>query len=306
MDLKQQDSHLIPLAAGGVSALLYGFSLHAGFFSLLMGYLPLIPLLGIGLAFGSRQAAIAGLAASLLAILFTGLDGMMLFLILYAAPSIFFSHMALTVLPNMQAFPIGGALTGLSLYGAVIMFIFVNAVVDPLTGAIGGIESVEPNDDMPELWAKAEQLMTQFPFVIFGIMGWVQILMFYAFAQLTNFTLKSYDLQCRSHMRLTRFMPSLFILAAMLIAGLVSFSAAPNWQVAGKSAFIILLLPYFLMGIAQMHEKAKHWPNAPLWLFSIYTITILVFWPVLWFIASGLYEQAKFLSNRSVLPGTDD
>ena len=293
-----QKTVLYALMAGLGSAFLYLLSVSGGFFSLLSAYLPLFPIFAIGLAIGPRAGSIVAASGVLfVGLLTSGFGGMVLYGLIYAIPASFFLHIALATIDQKRWYPIGGALTGLCLYG-----VFLIAILIPLTFQDGADFSqfFPPTEgEQPDWMVQAQTMLEKAPFMLFSFAVWGQILMFYGCAVLTNFLLKGWNYHIRPNLRLTPFMPSLFVLAVMLIAGIASFSETFAVQLAGKSAFVVLLLPYFLMGLARLHVRAQKWPNASLWLFAIYALTVLAFWPVFWFIGAGLYEQAKFLSNRA-------
>jgi len=296
MEHAQQESLKWGVAAGAATALLYLLSVSGGFFSLLIAYTPLVPLLAAGLSQGVRAVGIAALIAIFVAGLAAGLSGMLVFGLLYGTPAIIFTHIVLTHISEERWYPVGGALTGLSIYSAIIVGFFMVVIMGndvSLTESLNALDS-----EQSPLLEQAHMLLEKAPFIVFALGAWIQILMFYAIAVFANYMLKGWDLQRRSYLRLTPFMPSTLVLGAMLVAGLISFSPSLAVSMAGKTAFLVLLLPYFLVGIARMHARAKEWPNARLWLSVIYALTVLVFWPVFWFIGAGIVEQAKFLSNR--------
>lgn len=291
-----QTSYHWGLVAGGITSLLYLLSVSDGFFSLLIAYTPLIPLLAVGLSLGVRSVAIAALVTTLFAGLFTGLSGLLAFGLLYGVPAIMFTHICLTRLTEDTWYPVGGALTGLSLYVATMMGFIILLVMGNEVNLANSLPAMEEGSST--VMEQARQLLEKAPFIVFALAAWIQILMFYAIAVFSNYMLTGWGKEQRDNLRLTPFMPSALVLGAMLLAGLISFSSSVPVQTAGKTAFIILLLPYFLVGVARMHARAAAWQNANLWLTIIYLLTVLVFWPIFWFIGAGLLEQAKFLSNR--------
>lgn len=295
MDLSRQ-TLIYSLTAGVVSATLYLLAVSGGFFSLLIVYLPLLPLLAIGLWQGSRSAALAALFATFLCGGLISVPTLVFYGLIYAVPCVFFLHATLTRIGEKGWYPVGGALTGLCLYAAIIMIMLLPVILQD----VSSLEEVIPTAEMGDspMMERARDLLLSAPFLIFSMIVWTQILMFYAAAVFANFMLAGWHKALRPSIALAPFMPSLLILVAMLVAGLLSFSETLGLQIAGKTAFLILLMPYFLMGIAQMHARSSRWPQRRLWIFAVYALTILVFWPVFWFIGSGLYEQAKFLSNR--------
>lgn len=304
MDISK-DHLAFALLAGVASVFLYILSASGSFFSILMAYTPLLPLLLVGLAYGPRSAAIAGLFATLIAGGAISLTGLIIYGGIYAIPATLFTQISLTrILGDKEDkwYPVGGALTGLSLYTAVVLSVLIAVIMQDASSMADILPKMEEN--IPQWVARAQEIIVKAPFLIFGIGAWVQLLMLYAIAVFANFMLAGWQREIRHSLRLRPFMPSMVLLAALLFAGIVSFSDTLSMQVAGKTAFIILLFPYFIMGIARMHARAESWPNRKIIFFIIYLLTVLVFWPVFWFIGAGLFEQAKFLSNRHI-GGTD-
>lgn len=294
---QEQETLRWGLTAGIAASVLYLLSVSGGFFSILISYTPLIPLLIAGLGKGVRAVAIAALVTTLIAGFTTGVSGLLVFGLLYGAPCLMFTHIALTPLSDNRWYPVGGALTGLALYVATSLGLFIAMVMGDASNLSESLPDTAEQGSA--ILDQARALLDKAPFIVFGLGAWIQLLMFYAIAVFANFMLQGWGKARRADLRLEPFMPSGLVLAVLLVAGLVSFSNDYALQTAGKTAFIILLLPYFLLGIARMHAKAKHWQNASAWLFCIYFLTILVFWPIFWFIGAGIVEQAKFLSNRA-------
>ncbi len=296
MEQEQETTLQWGLVAGAVTTTLYLLSVTGGFFSIFIAYTPLFPLLAVGLSQGVRAVAIAALVTTLLAGMFTGFSGMMVFGLLYGTPSIMFTHICLTRLDDNSWYPVGGALTGLSLYVATMLGFFMVLVMGSEVNLAESLPAVDA--DASPLMQQARDLLEKAPFLVFALGAWMQLLMFYGIAVFSNYMLTGWNKEQRESLRLTPFMPSALVLGAMLVAGLFSFSGSVPLQMAGKTAFLILLLPYFLVGIARMHARAESWQQPNLWLSVIYSVTVLVFWPIFWFIGVGLLEQAKFLSNR--------
>ncbi len=289
-----QDELKWGVSAGGLAGFCY-FLAVGGFFSILIAYAPFLPLLMVGLSYGARALMVASGIAILLAGLISGISGVALFALLYAVPSFIICQLALTRVKPLQLYPAGGVLTGLTFYiaGTVTLLILILA-----RDGLDMSTLFASSDQMPEEWMiKSREILAQSPFLIFGFGAWIQILMIYGVMTLANFILEGWDKNLRRDFRLTPFMPSTIVLGALLVAGLASFGGNEVSQLAAKTAFIILLLPYFLMGIARLHQKAAHWPHKTLTLITIYAITALVFPVIFCFIGFGLYEQAKFLSN---------
>lgn len=290
----EKQSITYAIIAGIASGVAFALSVKGGFFSILIAYLPYLPLM-IGLSIGAPYTSMASLIALLVAGVSTGLSGLVGFAVLYAIPTTFFVKSALNK-RLLNTYPIGGVLTGLSIYSASIVFFLAMA----LFGDEGTLNLIMPElqGDDSVMMQKMVEIIDKMPFVILAGAAWLQLSIFYGCAVLANYLLAGWNHVERPSLRIKPFMPLALVLIILLITGLFSFSSDSSIQIAGKSAFITLLYPYFLMGIAQMHHYIARWKNTRLWLTGIYGFTILAFWPVFWFILAGLYLQAKFLSNR--------
>ncbi len=301
---QEKQSLTIALGGGAVSAFLYFLAVGGGFFSFLISYTPLIPIFLVGLSQGPRAGGIAALSGLFLGGLMTGLSGLVLYSALYAVPAIFFIHAILAALPDQDGqteqkrwYPIGGALTGLSLYASVMVGILVATTMRDMVSTSEILTSA-PQESISPMMQQARDLIVESPFLVFAMGAWIQIFAFYGLAIFANFMLKGWEREIRDNLKLTPFMPSMITLVVVCIAGLLSFVDNLAIQTASKTSLIILLLPYFLMGMARLHARSRNWPNRLALLFAIYMLTVLVFLPVFCFIGAGLYEQAKFLSNR--------
>lgn len=296
MDHPPLPSHTaMAIGAGFLTGIFYLLSLNGSIFSFLLPYLPYVPLFAIGFAHGHRMVGIAALAALLLIAGLHGITAGLLFLFLCAVPSWFFVHTSLLrLLPGMQV-PVGGALTGLSLYAAILLFTVTMVLYN---NGVDFSSFLSLDESAPAWMEQAKTLIVERPFVVLAMAASMHLFMIYGTAVLVNFLLNGWQLSQRKNLALEPFMPSPFVLISLIGFGLASFSETTAVQLAAKTGFLVLLIPYFLMGIAQMHLRSRRWPYRYGWLTAVYVLMALAFFPVFWFIASGLYLQAKFLSNR--------
>ena len=57
--------------------------------------------------------------------------------------------------------------------------------------------------------------------------------------------------------------------------------ADPEVRFAGLSGFFILLLPYFMCGIAMIDREIKRWPHAGAWRAGFFIMMFIGQWPVM-------------------------
>jgi hypothetical protein len=287
---------LFVLAAGGLVS------------SLLLIYTPFLPLLLVGLMLGAPSAMLAsGIASGLSGLGLQSLGGAVMFLAIFALPTMFYLRQTLTQIKiNDQPFayyPQGLTLTKLSFYAAILVA-FMTLAINESTGGTGLAGLLPPvTEGEPEWMETARIWMVDRAYLILGGTAWIQLSMFYGLAVLANAILAEKKLSLRPHLTLTPFMPSGILLVALLGAGVISFAEDAATVLAAKSAFITLLFPYFLMGVSRMHRVSLFWPNRGILLTLVYFF-LLMFPPLLMvFIGLGLAAQARYLSNRSLGSG---
>jgi hypothetical protein len=290
--------------AGLFAGLLYGAAAGASD-SLLLIYTPFFPLLWIGLSLGRNALLQTILTGALVAGLSVGLNGLMVFLTLFAIPVYLFIHLALRqilTLPQgmLQWWSVGDALSKVTLYAGMMTLLLTFSLYSTTEGA--GFASLFPpaQPGEAEWMEQARSWLAQYAYFIIGATVWIQLTAFYGIAVLANFLLAGKAQNLRPSLAMTPFVAGLELLFLLLGAGVFSlFIEDATLAVASKAMFIALLYPYCLMGISRMHYYAQLWPHRRFWLGMVYVMMLFGFpFLILGFISFGLAAQARHLSNR--------
>lgn len=264
------------------------------------------PLLLSGLAFGSWIATLACLCGSVVAGLLFGPPGFLLFGGCIALPvhNLLCRILLWRGAPKFPTwYPMIKAITELTaLIGAALMILAL------ATGSHGGLEPLLPqeihaglqNPD-PDIAAMAQQMLESWRFALFAMAGWMWVILLYAFAVLANRLLTTKGMALRPSLALEpRGVPE-WMLGLVLICGLLATVGQGLDGFTAKAIFPLLLLPYFLCGVARVHAFSHRgvFFNRRLWIICFYIALAFGRWPILLVIAIGLYTQiAEMLDRR--------
>lgn len=271
--------------------------------SLLLIYTPFFPLLLLGLSSGVPTLIYASLLGALLSGLLISPNAALVFLMLFAAPSLIFIRQLLSILRTPAGdiwLPAGEGLTRVTLY-VVTTVIFLTFAIFDVTQQQGMHALFPPAEPGEPAWMEiARQILAEKTHIILGGTAWLQISIFYGIAVFANFMLSGYRRNIRPNLTLLPFVAGPEVLIFLLSAGVLAVTASdPALILAARAAFIALLFPYFLMGISRMHFYSLLWPNRRFWLTIVYFLMLLGFpFFALGFIGIGLAAQARHLSNR--------
>jgi hypothetical protein len=281
--------------AGLLSGLLFILASSGKVSSLFIGYTPYVPIFWAGLSLGAAPALLASGIATALCVLVMGAGGLLMFLALIAAPACVFI-VRLLMTDGKKWYPVGLAMSHL----CVMFCFFVAALVLAVSQQEGGMAGMMPpaTEADPEWLKMARTVIVDYDFLFFGSFIWLQLLLMYALAVLVNFWLTGKNQAIRPSLAIEPFIPGGWLLLMLLGAGLLSFVSNEVAVLVAKASFIVLLFPYMLMGIAAMHQTSHRWQNRRVWLTSIYLFLAVMPYILLGFIAFGLYEQGRYLSNR--------
>lgn len=276
------------------------FALGLGFLFL---FLPTLPLLTLGLRGQFSTALLASFLASLIIGLAAGPASGVLYLLTLGLPSWHISRQSLRWKVDEGGqprwFPLGAVFTSLSLAACTLialMTLFYATQPENLPQLLSqNVQEAfsELRDDYGEV---IDMLAGSGSFLIFSTTTWLWGLALYGHAWLVNRALVRKRLQQRPDFALTSFLLPTWMLSLLIIAAFASMAGGESLSFLGKSVLLILLFPYFLLGVSLMHETSKTWPNRGFLLFFIYVAIFAQFWPALILSGVGLWHQIKRLS----------
>jgi len=295
----------IALISGLISAgiFLVVARLGLGFFFL---FLPTIPLLYLGLSAQLKPQLIASFVAALLIGTLGGIDAAIIYLFLLALPACYVAWLALTSYsdPTGQKYwlPLGIPLLHITLMGCVV----VALMTLKYAGDEGGIMAVIATR-VQEQFAQLEgdygttvdKVVKHWAFLIFSMTLWLWVLAIYAHVWLASRLLAKNNKQVRANVAIEPFQMPHWLLSLLAICALASLIGSPSMQFAAKSTIVSLMLPYFLLGCALLHNTSKAWPSRRFFLFFIYFMMFALLWPAFVLSAVGFFYHIKSLSGAS-------
>jgi len=297
-------SYLFPaLAAGLIAAALFLAVLITGlgFFFL---FLPTLPLLWVGLSRAPKLALIGMLVASLVITLFATFSVGLFFLAFFGVPVFYITQWALLSRNEggeIVWFPIGLIFSRLTLYAGALLLL-VAFYYHTQTGEFEMMlaEHIRATfSNVGEEYAEAVNLLAgKLLFLVFTMSIWLWGLLLYAHAWFANRQLVKKSRNIRPDFAVIIFLPPHYLPALLAIAAFASLTGSPEMAFLGKCLLTALMLPYFFLGVALMHDHTKAWANRKLLLFFIYFLVFTQFIPALILAGIGLVYHIKRLSAR--------
>lgn len=295
---------LIALGGGGLSGAAVIAALTGSPIGVVLVYLAPLPLLMVGLCYGSGAFGLAAAAGLLLVLLMGGFTAGGLFGGMHVIPSWLIIQQALR--PNAASAdgwqPIGHILAVLALLVTLVLMATalggqngdgIQALVAETLATVA--EMAAPGLDQPERAALVTRLAPMF--LGFSAVAWLCMLV--VNAGLAQSFLGARGLSRRSTPRWSDIrVPAWFdwVLAGMALAGL-----ATSGDVAylARNAVIILLAPYFFVGLAVVHKLARRAPMPGMVLAIFYFLLLLFFLFAAAAVAAiGLADQWLGVRNR--------
>lgn len=273
----------VPLAAGLASAILF-LSLAKGFAAgMLLSYLAPVPLMMVGLYQGNRAVVAASLAAMAAVALVAGGYSPLPFAVVVMLPSLVVVHRALlwrkVAEDNVEWYPPGLVLGWLTGTGLALIVIGALLVADRPDGVDGGglqawvtqtightLELMAP--DLPEEQRKAVTgwWVPFFPALVAG--SW--LLMAVVNAVSAQAILVRLGRNRRPTPTYRELELPLWLGVVLAIALATGVLAEGDLGYVARSAAVVTLIPFALLGLATVHGWAKSRPNARIILAGVY------------------------------------
>jgi hypothetical protein len=267
-------------------------------------FLPVLPLAFAGLALSARHCLIAAISACAAIALLSDAGYILFFALFLAVPLMHFIRRCLLWRGGegeREWYPTLAALSEVTLFSAGVFMVFalisVHAEHIPLKSIVAGtLSSQQDNllkDADPSVSRYIKLLANQWSFLVFAVASWIWTLLIYAVAALVNALLASKAMSLRPHLAITPEGLPLWLPAALLISAALALLGHGNDSFAGETLFVIMLLPYFLSGLASVHRFLGAWPAKKIWLTAFYVLLALFPWAAALLIARGAYTQLE-------------
>lgn len=278
------------LVSAGLYLIIFGFAL-----GIPLMLVPSLPLFMLALHQPPRQLLYALGGATFVLVFSAGLPTTLFFLALIGIPTLLIAPAASPVAPR----PVGVVLTDVAVYVALV---FAGILLH--FAPQGGIQPILAEQlhasfadaDAPMLEA-IDKLTGTLAYMILAASAWWWVLLLYAHAALANWLLKRQGKAVRPTLALAPFPLPLWLLGALALAGVGSLAGGEGLAFTAKTLLLILLLPYFLLGIALVQVKISAWPSRNLLLFVLYFSTLSLVWPALIIAAVGVWQQCRAVAT---------
>lgn len=291
----------IAVLAGLVSCALF-LSLISGLPGVVgLAYFVQLPLMMVGLTLGPAASMIAAAGALITNGLIAGVVVALLYAVLQAVPALMVVRQSLLFRQSeagVEWYPPGLILAQLAAMAALGIAIAYLWMIGEPGGLPGAIEAF-----LAELMAQlgAGEGETDLGALVFLVPGLV------AASWLIMVVLNAVLAQALA-VRLGRNRRPSPAIADLQLPGwlwpLIGLTALLAWigdgapGFLGRSALIVLLVPYLILGLAVIHAVARRWARPGLGLTAVYLAVIVLGWPVLVVVALGLVEDWAQLRRR--------
>ncbi len=295
--------HKYSVLAGILSGLLY-FVVSSGLLvGVVVAFLPVVPLFWAGFRLGAFALTHAVIIAGALSFLLLGPSTASFLLMMQLTPVWLFGRQLLKARLNKRGrvewYATGNAFVAVSIYAA-IAFMFISLFM--ASGDGGLLEQLQQDmaqttSEMdPALGAAIQQWVEQVPYILVATFIWMWMLMLYACAVFANFICGSQGKMLRHSLGLEPFSPPVLLPIWLIVCGGYGFLIPSETAFVAQTVFFILLLPYFILGLAGIHQSAQKWKNKTLWLWLFYFVLVTSQWPAFLLAGYGILKHVLELT----------
>ena len=297
---------LAALGGGAASVLIYMLPGFGSFGGALLAQFAALPLYLVGLSLGLTAATAAAAAAAIGMMFFGGALVATIFLFVNVAPALILVRQGLLSRTDEQGqthwYPVGLLVVSLCAVGVGVYTVaalwfaaqptgFEGAVRDYVDGLLGALFAANAADQR----AAVGDLVTA---MLPGVVAASWLVMVAVNAALAQGLLIRFGRNMRPSPDIVGMtFPNWFPVAAAVVAllGLVLPGALGYY---GANLAIIVILPFFFMGLAVVHALCRRPASGKLLLTLFYVLLMIFGWPVLFVAALGLIEQWVGLRRR--------
>jgi hypothetical protein len=290
----------LAVLAGIVSGALGLAPLSGSVAFILVSYFVQLPMMLAGLTMGLAAALVAALAAILLSALIGGVLAALVFAVAFALPALLLVRQALLSRQDPAAglvwYPPGfilAELTVLAVLGLALAFV---ALMGADGGLVGFIESMlaEAIDQFtlatgqPALDPETVRARASFVPAVVACSWLTMAVVNGVVAQAIAVRL---GWNRRPSPELAELELPFWLWPLMGVAAVLAMLGSTGLGLFGRSALIVLIVPFAFLGLAVIHKFANRWSYRQLGLAAVYAGIIVFTWPILAVIALGLVED---------------
>ena len=297
----------LAVLAGIVSGALGLAPISGSILLVLVSYFVLLPMMLTGLTLGLAAAVVAALSAILLNGAIAGVLPAIIFAIAFALPALHVVRQALLSRQDEAGdliwYPPGLILAQLTVMAVALLALAFFASMGQPGGLVGIIETVLV-DAIRQLSEAAGQAAPDTEMVRSGAVfvpalvacSWL-IMAAVNGALAQAIAVRSAWNRRPSPMLADLELPS-WLWPMIGVALLLSLLGSTGIGLLGRSALIVLIVPFGFLGLAVIHKFANRWSYRQLGLAAVYAGIIVLNWPILAVILLGLVEDWAHLRRR--------
>ncbi len=290
---------------GVLSALTFFLTMSLG--AAIIIYLPLVPLLVAGFHFGFRRACIASAIAVALSLALGGLESAAVFAVLLVIPAlitVFLTMRAAVGEQQLHWYPVLRILAALVVYitSLVLLMAFHYSAQE------GGLEAKlvsEISDGFakadPEFARIANEVIGSHAYILIASTAWLWILMVYLMALVSHLLLESANRNVRPQFSLLEGAPPQWLLPALVVCIVGSFVGGEQVAFVARAITLMLLLPYFMFGMAHVHRQTTGWNHRGFLLSLLYLLVLTTLWPAVLVCVYGVVLQVRGWGTQSIV-----
>lgn len=308
-------AHLAPtLIAGAVSALLYFLVFLLGMGSVFL-FLPTLPLLWLSFSNRFDASLHAGLLATLLiAVLLSPMGAGIIYFPFLALPSWYLGYGALKCARRGNQsfwFPITAIfarMMTLASFALLAVTLYYQGQAQSLPALVEqkfSLAVAALSADFDEA-ARAE-LESAIPLYVNFVLpaaGWMWALTLFLHAWVVNRELIRQERAVRPDLVVHAFPPPNWIITLLALCALAAAVGSESLAFWGRSSLVLLLFPYFLLGLSLLHRYTKGMHYRGFILFTAYFLMLPQPWLMLLTACAGLVYHLRLLNKYLSAGGT--
>ena len=297
----------IVLAFGcGLASALMSFTGHSGSgLGVLLANFAILPLIIVGLAFGTRSAVIASLTGVIALVAFSNLLAGGLYVVTIAAPSWLLVRYGLMnrapLSGGLQWYPIGNTVALLAGYGATVLALAALTNFDPEGGFKGAVTNLlsdffgsRISSSESARSALVSQTVNFFPGV--AVASW--LLLVTVNGVLAQALLARRGLQVRPTPKYAQLNAPEWLYWALAAAAVLVLVGGEQVAFIGRNLAIVFVAPFFFVGLGIIHLIMRKFPLPLMALGAVYFFITVLGWPMLAVAALGFFEQWAGLRRK--------
>jgi hypothetical protein len=290
---------LLAIGGGVVSAVIYVLAGHGAFGGMLLAYFAPLPVFAVGLGLGAAAGAISSLVAAVIMLIVGGFVAAAVYALMNAVPAIILLRQAMLSRTNEQGdqewYPVGHLIVAASTIAAAIFTIgafWFGATSAGLEDTVRTfvanlVQQMAPH--IPD--HQMEPLIQMVSRILPGFVGASWLIMIVINGAVAQGALVRFGKNLRPSpslisMEFPQWFPILTAIAAAMAAilpGALGFF--------GQNLMIILVAPFFFMGLAVVHAVCRKRKSGAVLLVTFYAFLTIFGWPAIFVVLLGLIEQ---------------